>query len=186
MNKIKFIGLGTTKMCGKDTLCKLLQEINPNIKRVALADSLKSILEPLSWRVFNKSIPNLTPDEKEQIRPVMIEFGRMARNKNIDFWCREMLEQIEIYDSLAEYKNAIYCCCDLRYLNEYHYFKNIYGDSMLFVNIERDGAPEPTDEEKIHSPEVAKMADVTFKWHTDEGFVTLRPLVRDFYNKYLA
>lgn len=186
MTKIEFLGLGTTRMCGKDTFCKLLQEINPNIKRVALADSLKSILEPLSWRVFNKPISNLTPEEKERFRPTMIEFGRMARNKDINFWCREMLEQIEIYGSLIEYKDAVYCCCDIRYINEYHYFKNIYGNSMLFVNIEREGAPEPTSEEKIHGPEVAKMADVTLKWHSDKTLVSLRPIVADFYNTYLA
>jgi len=183
-NQIKFIGLGSQKRVGKDTFCQLLQELDPRIKRIALADTLKSILEPLSWRLYKTSIGGLSDEQKERFRPLMIEFGRAARNENIDFWCSELYEQIQIYDGLTMYKDAIYCCCDVRYVNEYNFFKKIYGDSFLMVNINRIGAPEPTDEEKIHGPEVAKLADFHLTWETDSSLMTLRPIVADFYNKF--
>ena len=82
--------------------------------------------------------------------------------------------------------DVIYVLTDLRYVNEYHYFKKMYGESMLFVNIQRDGAPDPTDEEKIHGPEVAKLADEHIFWHTDPSIVTLRPIVAEFYKKYFG
>jgi hypothetical protein len=115
----------------------------------------------------------------------MIEFGRAARNEDVDFWCKELSEQIEIYDSFSIYKDAVYCCCDVRYLNEYNFFKRIYGDSFFMASIDRIGAPEPTEEEKLHGPEVARLADLHFTWETDPDFDTLRPKVREFYEKYL-
>jgi hypothetical protein len=119
------------------------------------------------------------------MRPLMIEFGRMARNEDIDFWCKEIQEQIEIYDSVTNYKDAIYCLTDLRYSSEFAFFKKIYGDSMIFINITRDGAPEPTSEELIHGPEVAKLADLNFHWKTDPTLESLRPQIKEFYDKYL-
>jgi hypothetical protein len=183
--KIKFLTIGTEKMVGKDTLCKLLQEINPNVKRISLADALRSKLSGLCYSFFRKEPYLLSPTEKELFRPVLIETGRVARTIDIDFWCKELYEQIDINDGLTIYKDAVYCLTDLRYLNEYHYFKKLYGDSMFFINLKRVGAPEPTEEEKIHGPEVAKLADLQLTWETNPDFTALRPQVRDFYNKFI-
>jgi hypothetical protein len=185
-NKIKLVCLGTTRQTGKDTFCKLLQEINPKFKRISLADALRSKLSGLCYDFFRKTPDSLSPAEKELFRPVLIETGRVARTIDIDFWCKELYEQIDIYDSMTANNDVIYICTDLRYLNEYHYFKKMYGESMLFINIQRDGAPEPTEEEKIYGPEVAKLADENITWHTDPSLVTLRPIVNQFYQKYFG
>lgn len=183
MSKIKFLALGVNKQVGKDTFCQLLREIKPDFQRVALADRLKEKCEGICYSLFGKQIKDLNPEEKELFRPILIEVGRVARGINKDYWC----DQLNDYHGFGFIPGVddYYILTDLRYLNEFHYFKNIYGDSMLFVNIERDGAPPPTDEEKIHGPEVAKMADVTLKWHTDSTLASLRPIVQNFYNTYL-
>jgi len=185
-NKIKLLTLGTCRQTGKDTFFSLLKELNPNFKRVALADSLKSKMSGFCFNVFGKMPEKLTPEEKEMFRPLLIEAGRLARSVDINFWCKETFEQIDIYDSMTANNDVIYVLTDLRHLNEYHYFKKMYGESMLFVNINREGAPEPTDEEKIHGPEVAKLADEHIFWHTDPSLVTLRPIVNQFYQKYFG
>lgn len=183
---IKLICLGSTKQVGKDTFFFLLKELNPKFKRVALADALKSKMSGFCYELFRKMPEQLNSVEKEMFRPLLIEAGRLARSVNQDYWCKELSEQIEIYDSTTANQDAIYVVTDLRYLNEYNYFKNRYGSSMLFVNIERDGAPEPTGEEKINSPLLTPFADFNLKWETDPSLTSLRPWVKEFYNLYFS
>jgi len=182
MNKIKLITLGCQRQTGKDTFCHLIQELNPNIKRVGFADSLKDISSDICYKFFNKYPFDLNAVEKELFRPILIEIGRLARTIDIDYWCKEVYSKIVKWNS----NTAIYCITDMRYLNEYQYFKKVYGDSMIFINIERDGAPEPTDEEKIHAPELKKLANVNIEWQSDITFETLKPTVKEFYQKYIA
>jgi hypothetical protein len=182
-NEIKLICCGTTRQTGKDTLCQLFSELNPNIKRVSLADELRAQVNHLAVKFFNKPIAKLNGGEKELFRPILIEVARLARSIDIDCWCKELYQQIEIYDSLAKYKDSIYFLTDLRYENEYRFFKNIYGNSMFFINISRNGAPEPTAEEIKYGPEVAKLADLQLSWHTDQTLNSLRPIAKDLYSK---
>jgi hypothetical protein len=184
--KPKFLALGTCRMVGKDTFFSLLNEIDPRFKRMALADELKSKMSRFCYSVFGKTPERLTPEEKEMFRPLLIEAGRVARSVDVDFWCKQLMEQIVINKIANEYQDSVYTLTDCRYPNEYQYFKKIYGDSMLFVNIERIGAPEPTEEEKVNSPELIKMADANIRWGTDPSLESLRPIVRKFYNQYFA
>lgn len=183
-NKVKILCLGAKKQIGKDTLCQLLKEINPKFKRVALADALKSKMSGFCYELFRKMPEQLDSQQKEMLRPLLIEAGRLARSVNINYWCEQLVEQIEIYDSTTANAESIYVITDMRYLNEFNYFKKIYGDSMIFINIERDGAPEPTTEEKNNAPELQKFADFNLNWHTDETLVSLRPIAREIYSKF--
>ena len=187
MQSPKILMLGAKKQVGKDTFCQLLKELKPSIERVAFADQLREYVYPITRQFFGKHPNDLTLSEKELARPIMIEVGRLARTLNIDYWVKIVADQIK-YEWAIQEKNGldktIFVCCDCRYLNEYQYFKREFGDEVMLVNIERIGAPEPTDEEKIHAPELKKLADVNFTWSTDESFVTLRPQISYFYSKY--
>lgn len=185
MSKIKIIGLGSCRMVGKDTFLSLLGENSFSFQRFAFADALKESLENFSLTLFDKNISQLSPEQKEILRPVLIAGGRAAREINKDFWVNKVLDQI---DKEIRYNSRVIIpvITDVRYCSEYNRIKKQYGDSFLFVNIERIGAPEPTEEEKIHAPELKKLADVNINWQTDLTFESLRPIVCEFYQKYIA
>lgn len=188
MQSPKILMLGAKKQVGKDTFCQLLKELNPTMERVAFADELREYVAPIIKKFFGKHPNDLTPQEKELARPIMIEVGRLARTLNIDYWVKIVADQIK-YEWTTQEKSGldktIFVCCDCRYMNEYQYFKREFGADVMLVNIERIGAPEPTNEEKIHAPELKKLADVDFTWDTDESFVTLRPQIKYFYDKFI-
>ncbi len=180
MNKIKLIAVTGTRLTGKDTFYKLLQENNISFVRYSFADNLKKLTADIAKGLFDKSIAALTPEQKEVMRPVWIHVGTEARKIDINIWAKRIERSIETSVNYG-YVPVI---TDMRFLNEFRYYKNLYGDTMLLVNITRDGAPEPTGEEKIHGPEVAKMADYSLHWGTDPTYLSLRPLVAEFYQKF--
>ena len=185
MQSPKILMLGAKKQVGKDTFCQLLQELDPTIERVAFADQLREYVSPITKQFFGRHPNNLTSQEKELVRPIMIEVGRLARTININYWVEIVADHIKRQWQRDEAgRETIFVCCDCRYRNEYTYFKREFGEKVMLVNIERIGAPEPTEEEKIHAPELKKLADVNFSWNTDESFVTLRPQIQYFHDKY--
>jgi len=180
MSNIKVIGLGCCKMVGKDTFFLLLKELNPDFYRFAFADELKFGLSEFCFYLFGKQVIELTPTEKEIFRGVLIAGGKAGREINKDFWVNKVVNNIKCNS------NFISVITDVRYSSEYNRLKQEFGDSFIFVNIEREGAPEPTDEEKIHAPELKKLANVNILWETDLSFKTLRPIVKKFYLDYIA
>ena len=183
MNKeIKLIMLGSSRMTGKDTFFSLLSKHDKRYQRWAFADVLKEYCEPICKNAFNKNVFQLTPTEKELFRPILIEVGRLFRAIDEDYWVKQVHRQIINRTSVKP--DVIPVITDGRFENEYNYFRKIYGESALFINIERDGAPEPTEEEKKHIPELLKLMDANISWNTDPSFDSLQPIVSDFYNKH--
>lgn len=181
-NKIKLIAITGTRLSGKDTFFNLLKENNKRFLPVSFADALKRITKDISLALFGKSIKDLTPEQKEIMRPIWIYVGTKAREININCWVETVTDFIKESVDSDHYIPVI---IDMRFKSEFDYFKKIYGDSMLLVNITRDGAPEPTDEEKINGPEVAKLADFHLAWPTNPDFTLIKPMVLDFYNKFI-
>jgi hypothetical protein len=186
--EIRLIALGSTRMVGKDTFFSILDDIKPHtFRRYAFADALKEYCSPLCRSIFNKPIHKLEPSEKELFRPILIETGKICRSIDIDYWVKKVVEQIsrsENHFPSEHIKDDIPVITDLRFLNEYEYLKSIYGDSMVFVNIKRIGAPEPTYEEKIHAPQLDSLSNYNIVWDTDPSYDSLIPIVTEFYKKY--
>ena len=180
-NNIKVLGLGVNRMVGKDTFFSLLSEIDPRFKRVAFADALKDSCEDLCKYFFDKGISQLTPSEKEIFRPILIESGRVGRTLDIDYWVKRAIKTAETFP-----EESITVITDVRFENEYLYLKKIYGEKFFFVNLLREGAPEPTDEEKKNGPETAKHANMTFYWKTDPTRKLIKAEVQDFYKVYFS
>ena len=180
--EIKIIMLGSSRMVGKDTFFSLLSKRDERFKRWAFADILKEYCEKLCSKAFGKSIYQLEPCEKELFRPVLIEVGRLFRSIDEDYWVKQV--HMQIRNMTIANPDIIPVITDGRFCNEYNYFKEIYGDSTLFVNIDREGSPEPTDEEKKHIPELSKLMDVNISWKTDPSFESLHPIVDNFYNTH--
>jgi hypothetical protein len=184
--KPAIIIIGHSKMVGKDTFFSLINKLYPNIfYRLAFADALKSDLEDISFKMFGKSISGLTQNEKEILRPVMIEFGCAFRKIDPLHWVKAVHKQIDEI-SPFHYTNArIPIITDGRFSNEISYFKDIYFEKCVFVEINRIGAPEPTDEEKRNIPLLKKYVDYSLTWPTSiDNFAALEPYIHQFYNKY--
>lgn len=181
-SKIKLIMLAGSRVSGKDTFYKILSEINPFYKRIAFADNVKKITDYLSKKLFKLHINELNPEQKEMFRPILISVGMVGRNIDKDFWAKKVKKDIE----LCLNAGFVPVITDCRFVSEYEFYKKIYNDSLFLINITREGAPEPTEEEKIHGPEVAKIANYHLNWPTNQDFTLIRPMVREIYNKYLA
>jgi hypothetical protein len=179
MKQIKLVGITGTRVVGKDTLFSLLYELSPNFARVSFADEIKTMLGSVSNGLFGKNEWNLSPEEKESMRPLYIQVAQMGLDKDKNFWAAKVESLIGYYI----YKGKIPIITDLRHPWEYEFYKKIYGDAMIVINVTREGAPEPTENERIYGPLVAMKADYHLNWLTDSTHVLLRPLVKELFEQ---
>lgn len=75
------IGIGGVAGSGKDTFFKKIVELFPDIrfKRIALADPLKEDLDGFLRSRFNISAFTTNKEEKQLIRPILVEYARIKR-----------------------------------------------------------------------------------------------------------
>jgi hypothetical protein len=184
MSNIKYIGLTGTRRVGKDTFAQLLKEIaHPKtVIKYAFADALKHDLADLFREKFNADIFSLEGDLKETLRPILISYGCTWRSIDLLHWVKVVQNNIDTWDKMGDF---IHCVTDVRFCNEAEYLKEKYKEKFLLINIERIGAPPPTDEEKKHAPELKKMADLTLTWETRPDLVGLKERVEEIYQKHL-
>ena len=182
---IEVIVVCGTKRTGKDTFYNLLRQKSEKFIRFAFADKLKEYLSLFSYAVFHKEVDDLSDQEKEILRPVLISAGMAARKIKPDFWVEQIYDSMDYYGDFpgSEFE-TIPVITDGRFVNEVEFFKKKCGDKCLVVNIEREGSPEPPDEEKRNAPEVAKLADYSIVWPTDPTLETCKKYVDNFYNNY--
>lgn len=153
--------IGSTKMVGKDTLYQRLAQLDSRFTRFSFADQLKDDLNPLIRGRFGFDIWTCKPEEKELVRPILIKYGMAQRQRDPDHWVKRLYELIEA--RWVHHPNIIPVITDGRFLNEVDFFKSIYPGS-IFVQLFRDGAPPPTDEEEKRWRQLAAQADITIKW----------------------
>lgn len=179
MNNNKFIvGLTGAKRCGKDTFASLLTTYL-QIKSWAFADELKNDLDSISLKMFNKRAKDLDGEEKEIFRPILIGYGCGWRAIDVNHWVNVVDKQID--DSNDKY----HCIKDMRFPSEVEFFKNKYGKNFILVEINREGGPEPTDEEKKNIPLLKPLIDYNLTWPTvlpEKKLDVLHGFVQDFYS----
>ena len=76
----RIVGLCGYAKSGKDTAAEVL--VRRGWARYAFADELKADLE----RAIGKPLVGMCPEEKEHWRPLMVEYGRVRRAQNVDYW----------------------------------------------------------------------------------------------------
>jgi len=163
--KVKIIGITGHMRTGKDTFFSLLQKINPNYKRYSFADALKSDLRGFIWEKCQIDINTVTGHDKELIRPLMIAYGCLQRNLGDGLhWVKRVENQI-LSDIEVRLDTKIFpVITDFRFENEVKYFKEKFD--LTLVEIQRDEAPNPPNEEKIQQPLVRNYVNYTIKWPT--------------------
>lgn len=185
MKNIKVIILAGTKTVGKDTFYNILSnnDIGGQYYRgFSFAEPIKDDLQPLCKKMFNKDIYNLTPEEKEIFRPIMIAYGCAWRAIDPEHWIKEVARKVEF----ANHEGYVGVVRDGRFTNELEFFKNQYGKSCLVVEISREDNPEPTEEEKKNHPLLQKYIDYRVRWPflADKNLESLSTYVRKFLDAY--
>jgi hypothetical protein len=149
------IGISGTRCVGKDTACKLLNKFQ-NYARFAFADALKDDLKELVKSQFNIDIFNPSKEDKELIRPLMIAYGCMWREKDPDHWVKKVIDQIKPFE--------LSVITDVRFENELNELERVYHSNFVHVNIVNEFAPKPTTEEQKHFQQIAQRAHYSIKW----------------------
>lgn len=165
------IGLHGTRGSGKDTLFSRLEEIHGQYGRVAFAQALKMDLRPFTLQHFDIDALTCEGADKELIRPMLIAYGMAQRARDPLYWCKRATDQIAV-DWAARDADFVPVVTDVRFENEVHHLRRTFPrDSrhagVVIVNVTRDGAPPPTEEEEKHYRDVAALADIHFHWGND-------------------
>lgn len=154
---------------GKDTLCKIFIEKFKRAgilaKRYAFADELKNQINPLTLLNLNISAFTEEPKEKELIRPLMLAWGKICREVDINFWPKIVAEKIK-NDPIPH----IAVIPDFRYPNE----ANAFGSKtiMHIARINEEGRLFPPNglDESIYDKEIESATKNNFVWKNFDSF----------------
>jgi hypothetical protein len=194
MQKFKIIGISGVGRAGKDSFYnfakQILEEKGISSGRWAFADELKKDLDPFIQEKFGFSAFTEITEEKDYIRPLMVEYGKIWRKKSKgSHWLDKIRPQI-----LSEEGPQVRFITDLRFAafgetDEAHFVQSNGGKIIhieKLVPINGSGNFEAlapaNDEEKVNDPKVKKIADLKFRWnHFSDGKEELgKKAVSDF------
>ena len=151
------IALSGNRCVGKDTAFEHLSEY-VMCTRYAFADALKNDLKDLIKNQFDIDIFNPTKEEKEFIRPMMIAYGCMWREKDPEHWVKIVIYQMQ--NNNTSHSVVV----DLRFENELDELRRIFGKNLIHVHVSNTCAPSPTFEEEKHFRLVKERADYQINW----------------------
>lgn len=154
------------RQAGKDTLFHLLRSIDPRCRRYAYADKLKEDLRQLSLSQFGIDPLTATGTEKEFIRPLLITYGCMWRDRDANHWVAKVADEIQ-QNHLCNPQPMLHITTDGRFENEVGLFRERFGSNLRVVWVDRIGAPPATEEETKHISAVRAMADYHILWGND-------------------
>lgn len=184
----RIIGLAGPARVGKDTLAKVLTDAG--FRRVAFADALKSDILRMLIHAYQKLNLDYSerptwgwfsdPARKEQMRPLMVEYGRSMRSIDPLYWIKRAQ-----YDYMTDVTQGVVCnryvITDVRYRNEADWIRRCGG---IVVLLERDGVRPANEEETRSLAEVE--ADAVFREigaDIEKSRAAFREFLRD--NKYV-
>jgi len=176
MNKLKIIALSGVAQSGKDSFFRFatnfLHEKGLSTERFSFADELKKDLDSFIQDKFGFSAMTEISEEKNKIRPLMVEYGKIRRKESKG---RHWIDQIRP-KLLAESGAHVRFITDLRFAefgagDELGFVHEIGGKVIHIERIEGktwlgDWWPkEPAnDEERKNDPIIKRAADVKFSW----------------------
>lgn len=156
------IGISGAARCGKDTLCRgLIRELEkidlPAVRKSIAGDTVKADLQKLLFEKieFDSFTENHT--EKEFVRPLLVEYGKLMRQKTNG---RYFIEKFQIEE------NFINIIPDIRYAeypkDELFWLKNEMQGLSIFI--EREEILDANETEKINNKMIKEVADYHLKW----------------------
>jgi phosphoribulokinase len=178
------IGISGAARAGKDTLCRALirefQKMDILAVRKSIAgDTVKGDLQELIERKFNLDSFTEVTEQKEFMRPLLVEYGKMQRAKTQG---RYFIEQFQ------PEQYTINILPDIRYVeypkDEVYWLKKEMNGFLIFV--ERKGIYDANDTEKVNNKIIRSMADYIVSWDSlDEQSSNHREIINDFAKKII-
>lgn len=176
MNKL-YIGISGFARTGKDLCGRIIQDLlNRNglvSQRFALADELKMDVEEFLKVKCNVS-PYIDDSEvKAKIRPFLVWYGCYQRNRQPDYWIKQVEKNIEM-NSMNSPINVV-VCTDIRFKNEADWIHSKDGwliHLTKFTKESNDGGKTwqrvfqqaPNEEELKNDPLVKNISDHQIVW----------------------
>ncbi len=166
------IGIGGVARVGKDTFCaeiiKEFKVLGLNARRLAFADQLKNDLK--DFLLAKSGVNVYTEDnlEKNQIRPLLVEYGKLMRERSQGFYWINKLKPI-VDDNRNN--SIISIITDVRYPNEVEWINSI--PNSLTLHMVRRGTTYANEEEKINDPLTKQKSKILINWETcEESLIT--------------
>lgn len=158
------IGLAGFAQSGKDTLFHCLNKHGKgNYRRYAFADALKDQLADRVKSEFGWDIYNLTKEQKDIVRPLMLELGAGKRKEDPLHWVNILYTKI-LEDQIAAKTPFNAVITDVRYMNEASFFASKFPDFKL-VAITRFGNVAANPEEETYTtPLYIHPNAIQFAW----------------------
>ena len=182
MQPFKIIGISGVGRAGKDSFYRFasdfLKEEGITCGRWAFADELKKDLDGFITEKFGFSAFTENTDEKNKIRPLLVEYGKIRRKESKgQYWLNKIRETL-----LAPEGPQVRFITDLRFAefgggDELGFVKS-NGGKIVHVERYMDKdfygsyhVVEPANsEEEKNDPMIRKAADVQFRWHDFSKF----------------
>lgn len=169
---IRMIGITGVATSGKDTLFNLInkkfKEKKIETRRYALADILKKKIKLFIENEFDINIENLSPQEKETIRPILVAYGKIKRQQtNGRYWIDSLLKKIDISG------NEVPVVTDIRYAeyekDELHWLVNENKGFLIHISRVLNGKiVNPANEEECKNDQIlSKSAHYKMIWCTN-------------------
>lgn len=160
---VLILGLGSRRQVGKNTLASLMDRLCPGAwVKLSFARRIYEDLAPLVRSQFGFEMDALTPEQKEIVRPLLIGLGTARRMQDPLHWVRIVQDQID------RMSGVMVLLTDVRYPNEEEAMRKGYGRRFRLLEVERIGAPPPTEEEERNWRSVAARADYVLRWGTEK------------------
>jgi hypothetical protein len=156
------IGISGAARSGKDTLCRSLirefQKINKQAVRKSLAgDIIKNDLNILTQSKLSLNCFTENTKEKELLRPLMVEYGKLMRNKT---------EGRYFTNNFLPESNKINIIPDIRYAeyenDEIYWLKNEMNGFLIFL--EREGIDSANETEEENNKKIKIKSHLYLKW----------------------
>lgn len=183
MNELNMIGIGCTKLVGKDTLFSILNNLYPGkLERVGLADFLKLEMDEFCKKNYGISAFTKNPVEKELIRPLFVSHGKVKRFQTRGtYWTGLIQERVDAIIS----DGLIPICTDIRYStypeDEIFWLKEKNNGVYIHVNrYNKDGIKlESSISDELEQEKVLEMkADYKLNWVTSDDLDYLTDVVK--------
>lgn len=159
------IGISGAARSGKDTLCRgiirvLKKEYNlDGIRKSIAGDRIKEDLNDLLKSKMNLNIFTEKNEEKELVRPLLVEYGKILRKKTNGRYFIENFKKLD---------DTINIITDIRYVeypkDEGYWLKNEINGFLVFI--ERKNIIDANETEKSNNKVLKQMADYNIVWDT--------------------
>lgn len=158
----KLIAITGSAGVGKDTVYEALKQyllsFGTTAFRLSIGDEIKKEMNEFLLKSIGISAWTRNRNEKDVIRPLLVEFGRAKRFKfGSDYWAKMLAPKLKLNGS----QNIISVLTDFRYFDfEYEWIRS---QDSLIIYLERDGVEPANSDETENNPKIKAHADLVIK-----------------------